>query len=114
MSAADLLERWFEDPTVIGSQSVNGIIGTWAGPMTPGTAYVLMHHSIGDESEGQVASWGMPEGGMGAVSDAIRAAAESFGAEIRVSTPGRQGARQERPRGRRRDERAARSSAPPS
>jgi phytoene dehydrogenase-like protein len=87
MSAADLLERWFEDPTVIGSQSVNGIIGTWAGPMTPGTAYVLMHHSTGEESEGQVASWGMPEGGMGAVSDAIRASAESFGAEIRVGTP---------------------------
>ena len=87
MSAADLLERWFEDPTVIGSQSVNGIIGTWAGPMTPGTAYVLMHHSTGEESEGQVASWGMPEGGMGAVSDAIRASAESFGADIRVGTP---------------------------
>ena len=87
MSAADLLERWFEDPIVIGSQSVNGIIGTWAGPMTPGTAYVLMHHSTGEESEGQVASWGMPEGGMGAVSDAIRASAESFGAEIRVGTP---------------------------
>ncbi len=87
MSAADLLERWFEDPVVIGIQSVNGIIGTWAGPMTPGTAYVLMHHSVGEESEGQVASWGMPEGGMGAVSDAIRAAAEGFGAEIRVNAP---------------------------
>jgi phytoene dehydrogenase-like protein len=87
MSAADLLERWFEDPTVIGSQSVNGIIGTWAGPMTPGTAYVLMHHSVGEESEGQVASWGMPEGGRGAVSAAIRASAESFGAEVRVGTP---------------------------
>ncbi len=87
MSAADLLERWFEDPVVIGIQSVNGIIGTWAGPMTPGTAYVLMHHSVGEESEGQVASWGMPEGGMGAVSDAIRAAAEGFGAQIRVNAP---------------------------
>ncbi len=46
-----------------------------------------MHHSVGEESEGQVASWGMPEGGMGAVSDAIRAAAEGFGAEIRVNAP---------------------------
>ena len=72
---------------MIGIQSVNGIIGTWAGPMTPGTAYVLMHHSVGEESEGQVASWGMPEGGMGAVSDAIRAAAEGFGAQIRVNAP---------------------------
>jgi phytoene dehydrogenase-like protein len=87
MSAADLLDRWFEDPVVIGTQAVNGIIGTWAGPMTPGTAYVLMHHSTGEEAEGQVASWGMPEGGMGAVADAIRAAAEGFGAEIRVSSP---------------------------
>jgi phytoene dehydrogenase-like protein len=87
MSAADLLERWFEDPVVIGSQSVNGIIGTWAGPMSPGTAYVLMHHSTGEESEGQVASWGMPEGGMGAVATAIRRSAEAFGAEIRVNAP---------------------------
>jgi phytoene dehydrogenase-like protein len=50
MSAADLLERWFEDPIVIGVQSVNGIIGTWAGPMAPGTAYVLMHHSVAGPS----------------------------------------------------------------
>ena len=78
MSAADLLERWFEDPVVIGTQAVNGIIGTWAGPMTPGTAYVLMHHSTGEETEGQVASWGMPQGGMGAVADAIRASAEAL------------------------------------
>ncbi|HXY71436.1 MAG TPA: NAD(P)/FAD-dependent oxidoreductase [Actinomycetota bacterium] len=87
MSAADLLERWFEDPVVIGVQSVNGIIGTWAGPMAPGTAYVLMHHSVGEEVEGQVASWGMPEGGMGAVSDAIRSSAERFGATVRVNAP---------------------------
>jgi phytoene dehydrogenase-like protein len=85
MSAADLLDRWFEDPVVIGSQAVNGIIGTWAGPMSPGTAYVLMHHSVGEEEEGQVASWGMAVGGMGAVSDACRASAESFGAEVRVN-----------------------------
>ena len=87
MSAADLLARWFESPVVIGNQAVNGIIGTWAGPMSPGTAYVLMHHSVGEEDEGQVASWGMAEGGMGAVSDACRASAESFGAEIRVNAP---------------------------
>ncbi len=87
MSAADLLSRWFESPVVIGNQSVNGIIGTWAGPMSPGTAYVLMHHSVGEEDEGQVGSWGMPVGGMGAVSDACRAAAESFGAEVRVNSP---------------------------
>jgi phytoene dehydrogenase-like protein len=55
--------------------------------MSPGTAYVLMHHSTGEESEGQVASWGMPEGGMGAVATAIRRSAEAFGAEIRVNAP---------------------------
>jgi phytoene dehydrogenase-like protein len=87
MSAADLLDRWFEDPVVIGTQAVNGIIGTWAGPLTPGTAYVLMHHSTGEESEGQVASWGMPQGGMGAVADAIRASAEASGANVRVNAP---------------------------
>lgn len=86
MSATDLLARWFEDPVVIGSLAVNGIIGTWAGPMSPGTAYVLMHHSVGEEAEGKVSSWGMPVGGMGAVSDACRSAAESFGAEIRVNS----------------------------
>jgi phytoene dehydrogenase-like protein len=87
MSASDLLDRFFESPIVKGNQAVNGIIGTWAGPKTPGTAYVLMHHSVGEEEEGQVASWGMPEGGTGAVADCIRASAESFGAEIRVNAP---------------------------
>ncbi|MFL5735973.1 MAG: phytoene desaturase family protein [Actinomycetota bacterium] len=87
MSAADILDRWFENDVVKGLESVNGIIGTWSGPMAPGTAYVLMHHSVGEEAEGQVASWGMPEGGMGAVADAIRKAAEGFGAEIRVNSP---------------------------
>jgi phytoene dehydrogenase-like protein len=87
MSCADLLDRWFENDVVKGMLSINGIIGTWAGPFSPGTAYVLMHHSTGQEKEGQVASWGMPEGGMGAVSDAIRKSAEGFGAEIRVNTP---------------------------
>ena len=87
MSCADLLDRWFESDVVKGMMSVSGIIGTWAGPFAPGTAYVLMHHSTGQETEGQVASWGMPEGGMGAVADAIRRSAETFGAEIRVSAP---------------------------
>ncbi len=87
MSCADLLDRWFENDVVKGMLAINGIIGTWAGPFSPGTAYVLMHHSTGQEKEGQVASWGMPEGGMGAISDAIRKAAEGFGAEVRVRAP---------------------------
>jgi phytoene dehydrogenase-like protein len=87
MSATDLLDRWFESPQVKGFMAVNGIIGTWAGPDAPGTAYVLMHHSVGDIGDGEVASWGFVEGGMGAVSDALRASAESAGAEIRVNAP---------------------------
>jgi len=82
MSIADLLDDWFESPQVKGLMAVNGIIGTWAGPYEPGTAYVMAHHSIGDVGDGQLGSWGYPEGGMGAVSEAIARSARSFGAEI--------------------------------
>ena len=85
MSASDLLDRWFESPVVRGFMAVNGIIGTWAGPDAPGTAYVLMHHSVGDIGDGQIASWGYPEGGMGAVSAACESSARFFGAEIRTN-----------------------------
>ena len=85
MSIADLLDDWFESPQVKGAMAVNGVIGTWAGPYEPGTAYVMAHHSIGDVGDGQLGSWGYPEGGMGAVSAAIASAAREFGAEIRTS-----------------------------
>ena len=65
MSIADLLDDWFESPQVKGAMAVNGVIGTWAGPCEPGTAYVMAHHSIGDVGDGQLGSWGFPEGGMG-------------------------------------------------
>src|SRR5215203_407323 len=81
MSAWDLLDDWFESPQVKGAMAVDGIIGTWAGPATPGTAYVLMHHEIGDAGLG-LSSWGYPRGGMGAVSDALRSSAEEFGENI--------------------------------
>jgi phytoene dehydrogenase-like protein len=87
MSATDLLERWFESPQMKGFMSVNGIIGTWAGPDAPGTAYVLMHHSVGDIGDGAVASWGFMEGGMGAVAKACEESAKFFGAEVRVNAP---------------------------
>jgi phytoene dehydrogenase-like protein len=87
MSIADLLDDWFESPEVKGAMAVNGVIGTWAGPYEPGTAYVMAHHSIGDVGDGHLGSWGYPEGGMGAVSAAIRRSAEAFGAEIRTSAP---------------------------
>jgi phytoene dehydrogenase-like protein len=85
MSIADLLDDWFESPQVKGAMAVNGVIGTWAGPYEPGTAYVMAHHSIGDVGDGQLGSWGYPEGGMGAVSAAIASSARDFGAEVRVN-----------------------------
>ncbi|HTY73724.1 MAG TPA: NAD(P)/FAD-dependent oxidoreductase [Actinomycetes bacterium] len=84
MSIADLLDDFFESPQVKGALAVNGVIGTWAGPYEPGTAYVMAHHSIGDVGDGQLGSWGYPEGGMGGVSAAIRRSAEEFGAEVRT------------------------------
>ena len=84
MSIADLLSDWFESPQVKGALAVNGVIGTWAGPYQPGTAYVMAHHSIGDVGDGHLGNWGFAEGGMGAVGDAIASAAGGFGAEIRT------------------------------
>jgi phytoene dehydrogenase-like protein len=85
MSIADLLDDWFESPEIKGALAVNGVIGTWAGPYEPGTAYVMAHHSIGDVGDGQLGSWGYPEGGMGAVSTAIRRGAEEHGATVRTN-----------------------------
>jgi phytoene dehydrogenase-like protein len=87
MSIADLLDDWFESPQVKGAMAVNGVIGTWAGPKEPGTAYVMAHHSIGDIGDGHLGNWGFQEGGMGAVADAVAAAARAAGVEIRVNSP---------------------------
>src|SRR5438477_11764671 len=87
MSIADLLDDWFESPQVKGALAVNGVIGTWAGPYEPGTAYVMAHHSIGDVGDGHLATGGSQEGGMGAVADAIASAARRVGAEIRLNAP---------------------------
>src|SRR2546428_11057023 len=85
MSITDLVSDWFESDAVKGMLTVNGIIGTWAGPDEPGTAYVMLHHSIGDVGDGHLGSWGFQQGGMGAVADSIRRSAESFGCEIRTN-----------------------------
>jgi len=84
MSIADLLDDWFDSPQVKGALAVNGVIGTWAGPYSPGTAYVMAHHSIGDVGDGHLGNWGFQEGGMGGVSAAIEAAARAHGAQIRT------------------------------
>ena len=83
MSAADFLDEWFEDERVKGAMATQAIIGAWCGPMTPGSAYVLMHHWIG-EVDGHFGAWGWVKGGMGGVSAAIAEAARHAGAEIRV------------------------------
>lgn len=83
-SIADLLEDEFESDAMRGVLSVSGVIGTWAGPRSQGTAYVMAHHKIGDVGDGKLGAWGFPEGGMGAVTQALRDAAESFGATVRT------------------------------
>jgi phytoene dehydrogenase-like protein len=85
MSIADLLDDWFESSQVKGALAVNGVIGTWAGPYEPGTAYVMAHHSIGDVGDGHLGNWGFQEGGMGGVSDAIESAARGFGVEVKLN-----------------------------
>ena len=84
MSISDLLDRWFESEEVKGVVAAGGVIGTWAGPDEPGTAYVLLHTALSDVEGGSLESWGYPRGGMGAVADAMRRSAESAGCEIRT------------------------------
>jgi phytoene dehydrogenase-like protein len=90
MSIADVLDEFFESDAVRGLLSVSGVIGAWAGPRSPGTAYLMAHHHIGDLGDGKVGAWGFPRGGMGAVTQAMAAAARSFGVEVRTSAPVRE------------------------
>ena len=83
MSAADYLDEWFETEALKATMSASGIIGTFLGPRSPGTAYVLLHHYMG-EIDGAMRAWGFARGGTGAVSESIASAARSFGAEIRT------------------------------
>ena len=86
MSAADFLDQWFETDVLKATMAASGIIGTFQGVRSPGTAYVLLHHYMGD-IDGAFRSWGLAKGGTGEVSNAIAAAATAAGAEIRVSAP---------------------------
>ncbi len=86
MSAADFLDMWFESDVLKAPMSVSGIIGTYLGVRSPGTAYVLLHHYMG-EIDGAFRSWGYSKGGTGGLSLACARAAESFGAEVRTSAP---------------------------
>jgi phytoene dehydrogenase-like protein len=85
-SAADLLDEWFESPEIRVTLATDGVIGANGGPRSAGTAYILMHHVMGGVN-GKRGLWGFVEGGMGGVSKAIAASAESSGAEIRRNAP---------------------------
>jgi phytoene dehydrogenase-like protein len=86
MSAADFLDQWFETDVLKATMSASGIIGTFLGIRSPGTAYVLLHHYMG-EIDGAFRSWGFSRGGTGAISNAIAGAAREAGAEIRTEAP---------------------------
>jgi phytoene dehydrogenase-like protein len=86
MSVADLVEDWFESDTIKGFLCSGGVVGVWAGPRTPGTAYNLLHHSLG-ELDGVGGLWGHVRGGMGGISKAIARSAEAAGATVRMAAP---------------------------
>jgi phytoene dehydrogenase-like protein len=85
MSAADFLDQWFETDVLKATMSASGIIGTFLGVRSPGTAYVLLHHYMG-EIDGAFRSWGFARGGTGAISDAIADAGREAGVEIRTKS----------------------------
>src|SRR5438876_232601 len=86
MSAVDYLDQWFETDVLKATMSASGIIGTFLGIRSPGTAYVLLHHYMG-EIDGAFRSWGFSRGGTGAISNAIADAAREAGVEIRTKAP---------------------------
>ena len=85
MSISDFLDHYFEHKTVKAYQAVASIIGTALGPMSPGTAYVLLHHAMGDV-DGNVGAWGFARGGMGSITKALAASFTDKGGEIRVGS----------------------------
>ncbi len=86
MSAAEYLDDYFEHDLVKASMATPGIIGTALGVESPGSAYILLHHVMGDV-DGNIGAWGLARGGMGAISQAIANAFQSFGGEIRTEAP---------------------------
>ncbi len=86
MSAGDFLDEWFETDVIKATRSASGIIGTFMGPRTPGSAYVLLHHYMG-EIDGAFRAWGFARGGTGAISESIASAARAAGAVVRTDSP---------------------------
>lgn len=83
MSIGDFLDEYFETDVIKAHLAGSGIIGTALGVYSPGTAYVLLHHYMG-EVDGTIGSWGFARGGMGAVANALAGAFQSFGGEIKT------------------------------
>ena len=83
LSAADWLERWFESDPIKACFGFDAVVGNFASPYTPGSAYVLLHHVFG-EVNGKKGTWGHAIGGMGAITQAMRKEAEARGVEIRT------------------------------
>ncbi|MDX1498330.1 MAG: NAD(P)/FAD-dependent oxidoreductase [Woeseiaceae bacterium] len=83
ISAADFLDDYFENELIKGAMASPGIIGTALGVYSPGSAYILLHHVMGDV-DGNIGAWGLARGGMGAISQAIASAFEAYGGEIRT------------------------------
>ena len=84
LSCRDLLDRWFESEQLICSLATDGLMGVTAGPYTPGTGYVLLHHCMG-ETDGRRNDWAFVRGGMGAFSESIATACRKLGVEIRCN-----------------------------
>ncbi len=84
MSAKDFLDEWFESDELKAVLVAQAIIGTFLGPRSPGTAYVLGHHSIG-VLDGHKEVWGYSKGGMGRITEAMAKAAAHFGAVVRTN-----------------------------
>jgi phytoene dehydrogenase-like protein len=83
MSISDFLDEYFETDVIKAYLALSGIIGTALGPMSPGTAYVLLHHYMG-EVDGSVGAWGYARGGMGAVTKALASSFQASGGTIRT------------------------------
>jgi phytoene dehydrogenase-like protein len=89
MSSSDYLDEWFEYGPLKATKSASGIIGTFMGPRSPGSAYVLLHHYMG-EIDGAFRAWGFCKGGTGSISNAIAAAARALGTVLRTEAPVKQ------------------------
>jgi phytoene dehydrogenase-like protein len=82
-SAGNYLDHWFESSAIKAAYGFDGIVGNYASPYTPGSAYVLLHHCFG-EVNGRKGAWGHAIGGMGAITQAMAKSAAAHGAEVRV------------------------------